>query len=261
MKKTSMTLLAALSLSLVGADEGARTAPVQQETNGSRVYAGPDAFWSHYKDENEKLKENVVYGGLRFGYEFLKPDSFYAATDAVAALGHLSSENNGVKVKSDDDTKFTRQVREAFRGNRGIFWSNIEQRFGYTFGSSFLPSSTVSVFAGPGFHYEHEHKNNAHWWYAMTGLKTMTKFTENFDLGAEVKVMYNFAANDGARFDGVPTTLSKKEFWGYEVGVPFKWTVGESKAFDIQLRPYLLKLNVNSPENILGTRLELGYNF
>jgi hypothetical protein len=116
------------------------------------------------------------------------------------------------------------------------------------------------VFAGPGFHYEHEKGSHAHWWYAMTGLKALQQFTDHFHVGAEVKAMYNFAANDNARLFN-SATLGNKEFWGFEVGVPFKWTVGDTKAFDVQLRPYLLKLNVNSPETILGTRLELGYNF
>jgi hypothetical protein len=72
--------------------------------------------------------------------------------------------------------------------------------------------------------------------------------------------MYAFGANDQGILI-LPTTLGQKEFWGYEVGVPFEWALGTCHTFDIQLKPYLLKLNMNSPETILGARLELGYNF
>jgi hypothetical protein len=262
MKPTSMTLLTTALLSLssfVGADA---SPTIETEANANRVYAGPEFMWSHFhggledKSFDFSLNQNVYYGGLRFGYERLKPQDFYANTDVVALLG---TTHNSVDTK-ETKTKAWDRISESFKGERGHLWTNIEQKLGYTFASSLVPSCTVSLYAAPGFHYEHVDGNHAYWWYAATGLKTLQQFTDNFSLGCDFKVMYAFGAHDEGTLT-LPTTLGKKEFWGYEVGVPFAWTFGECKNFDLQLKPYLLKLNTNSQETILGARLELGYKF
>jgi hypothetical protein len=266
MKTKSLTLLTTAMLALssfVSADAAPSMEAVQCETaNDSRVYVAPEFMWSHFNGHPEidacdfSMKQNVYYGGLRFGYEYLKPQALYLNTDVVALLGttHTTLHNDTTKTKVWDRT------REAFKGERGRLWSNIEQRVGYTFASSLLPSCTASVYVAPGFHYEHVNGKHAYWTYAATGLKTVQQFTDSFSLGCDVKVMYAFAAKDKGNL-ALSTTLGRKEFLGYEVGVPFAWKVGQDKAFDIQVKPYLLKLNVNSQETILGARVELGYNF
>ena len=270
MKKTPMTLMTAAMLSLssfVGAD-GSPTLEItiKDAANDNRVYAAPEFMWSHFKGGLESdswdfsLKQNVYYGGLRFGYEYIKPKALYANTDAFVALG--SDHNHIMQEKHEiaQDKNLGAHVKEALKGHRGHLWTNIEQRLGYTFVSSLVPSCTVSLYGAPGFHYEHVKGTKAHWWYAATGLKTLQQFTDHFHLGCDLKVMYAFGAHDEGTLT-LPTTQGKKEFWGYEVGVPFEWKLGESSAFDIQLKPYLLKLNIESPETILGARLELGYSF
>lgn len=258
MKKTSMTLLTTAMLSLssfVGADQGAIT-PMQVENNESRLYIGPDAFWSHHHNWiNTNKSRNTYFGGLRFGYEYLKPNAFYAATDATGTLG---SENDKTpKQLKEKEPKFAKKVDEVFHGKRGHFWSNIEQRLGYSFSGS--PSSMVSIYAAPGFHYEHLTGNHAHWWYGAAGVKALQQLSDTFHMGADVKATYSFAAKESLLT--LPTTLGKKEFWGYEVGLPLEWKLGDSRAFDVQLRPYLLKFNVHSNETILGANLALGYSF
>jgi hypothetical protein len=268
MKSTSMTLLASAMLSLTSlvTADAAPECEVEikqcETANDSRVYVAPEFMWSHFNNSlgNEpcdfSLKQNVYYGGLRFGYEYLKPQAFYANTDIVALLGttHSTAENK------DEDKTLWKRTREAFKGERGRLWTNAEQRLGYTFASSLVPSCTVSVYGAPGFHYEHVNGKHAYWYYAATGLKAVQQFTDSFHLGADVKVMYAFGAKDKENM-ALATTLGKKQFWGYEVGVPFEWKLGQEKAFDVQVKPYLLKLNTNSQETILGARLELGYNF
>ena len=269
MKITSMTLLTTALLSLssfVGADAWTKCEAVKDGPNTNRVYAGPEFMWSHFKGGLESksfdfsLTQNVYYGGLRFGYEYLKPKALYINTDAIAALG--STENNIRAEKNEvvTDKDPAAHIKEAFKGHRGHLWTNIEQRLGYTFASSLVPSCTVSVYAAPGFHYEHVQGTKASWWYAASGLKTLQQFSSHFHLGCDLKVMYAFGAHDQGTLT-LPTTLGRKEFWGYEVGVPFEWTIGDSRTFDVQLKPYLLKLNLESPETILGARVELGYNF
>jgi hypothetical protein len=270
MKTTSMTLLtsALLSISSFAVADSATVIEIEttETTNANRVYVGPEFMWSHYNDKVDKvpcdfsLKQNVYYGGLRFGYEYLKPQAYYANTDVLLALGsdHASiiQEKNEIK----EDRNLGAHIKEAFKGHRGHSWVNIEQRLGYTFASSLIPSCTVSLYGAPGYHFEHVKGDTAHWWYAAAGLKTLQQFTNHFHLGCDLKVMYAFNAHEHG-FLTLPTTLGREEFWGYEVGVPLEWTIGACNTFDVQLKPYLLKLNVNSQETILGARLELGYNY
>jgi len=268
-----MTLLIAAWLSLSSFVGGAETrTKIEIATTDAakdhRVYAGPEFFCSHFKGGLEKhalkvdlsLTRNIYYGGLRLGYEYLRPDAFYAATDAVFALG--STKANIEKEKKDLKRKKhpEHHAREVLKGHRGHFWTNIEQRLGYSFSSSLIPSCTLSLFAAPGYHYEHVKGSKAHWWYIASGLKTLQQFTNHFHVGCDFKVLYSFSAHDQSTLT-LPTTLGKKEFWGYEVDLPIEWTVGDNHAFDIVLKPFLLKFNAQSPETIFGARLELGYNF
>lgn len=271
MKKPSMTLLIALGLSLSTLLQAAQTRTkieiaATDEARDHRVYAAPEFFCSHFKGrlENHALKvdlsltRNIYYGGLRLGYEYVRPDAFYASTDVLAALGANKADLKREKDKTKQHPK--KEIRETLKGHKGHLWTNIEQRLGYTFSSSLIPSCTLSLFGAPGYHYEHVKGATAHWWYVATGLKTLQQFAKHFHVGCDFKVLYSFAAHDNTTLT-LPTTLGRKEFWGYEVTLPVEWTVGESRAFDIQLKPYLLKFNVQSPETIFGARLELGYNF
>lgn len=272
MKNTSMTLLIAAWLSLssfMGVETHAKVEVTTTDAiKAHRVYAGPEFFCSHFKGglENHALKvdlsltRNIYYGGLRFGYEYLRPNAFYADTDAVAALGSTRANIRREKDEIKRDKNPKDHIRETFRGHKGHFWTTIEQRLGYTFSSSLIPSCSLSLFAAPGYHYEHVKGSEAHWWYAATGLKTLQQFTKHFHVGCDFKVMYAFAAHDHSTLT-LPTTLGKKEFWGYEVTLPLEWMIGDSRAFDIQLKPYLLKFNAQSAETIYGARVELGYNF
>ena len=215
-------------------------------------------MWSHF--HGDLLKQDVYYGGLRFGYEFLQPDAIYANTDVVALLGATHSTVWGRTLNKEDGTKAWDRTKEVFKGKRGHLWTNVEQRIGYTFASSLVPNATVSAYVAPGYHYEHVKGNQANWMYVATGLKTLQQFTDTFQLGLDLKVMYAFAAHDKGMFTH-PTTLGKKQFFGYEVGVPLSWTLGACKTFDIQLKPYLLKQNMNSQETSLGARAEFGFKF
>ena len=77
MKKTHMTLLTAAMLSLSSFAVADYAPSCETDTciapvtaNAHRVYFGPEFMWSHF--HGDLLKQDVYYGGLRFGYEFLR---------------------------------------------------------------------------------------------------------------------------------------------------------------------------------------------
>lgn len=273
MKKTSKTIVLS-ALLLLSSSVGANpffnkveiTTSDTEDLNSKRIYIGPEFMWSHFRGglktrwHDYSFTKNVYYGGLRFGYEYLKPQDYYLNTDAVIALGaeykHIIKEKNDILREHN----IVSHVKKALKGNSGHAWLNIEQRVGYTFASSLIPRCTISFYGAPGFHYEHISKNIAQWWYLATGVKTLQQFGDNFLVGCDVKVMYAFAAHRHGYLI-LPVSLGNRSFWGYEFGTPIVWTRGECKTFDIQLKPYILKLNTNSSETILGVRAEFGYKF
>jgi hypothetical protein len=270
MKKTSMTILLTALLSL---SSSLRAEPITKveittsdESDAKRIYIGPEFMWSHFRGglktkwHDYCFKKNVYYGGIRLGYEYLKPEAYYLNTDAIIALG--SEHKHIIKEKNDilRDKKIAYHVKKAVKGHRGHAWLNIEQRLGYTFASSLIPRCTISFYGAPGYHYEHIRKNIAQWWYLATGVKTLQQFGEGFLVGCDVKVMYAFGAHRHGNLI-LPVSLGNRSFWGYEFGTPLVWTLGECQRFDIELKPYILKLNTNSSETIFGARAEFGYKF
>jgi hypothetical protein len=72
--------------------------------------------------------------------------------------------------------------------------------------------------------------------------------------------MYGFDIHDKS-FISITTTQGKKTFWGFETALPLRWLLGSSNRWDLEFEPYLLKLNLNSPQTIVGARFMLGYSF
>ncbi len=214
-----------------------------------RVYLGPDIFWDHFheksfsKEETSDTKINSLYGGLKIGYDYLKPETFYFGTDGLVAIGRSSTS------KSHSDTNSTSTVNGKSKSSP--LFANVEQRYGYTFQSPISSKSTITPFIGIGWYYiRPQFDNNFHtnWFYGAAGLRVNQQFSDNFDVGFNIKAMHAFAGNI-------------KNFWGYEAALPLTWHVGTSKKWDIQFQPYLLKLDADSRGQILGARLLAGYSF
>lgn len=231
-----------------------------------RFQFGPDIFWSHYRSGFEgdskgmKLKASIdgYYGGLRVGYDYLQPDALYAGTEIIAAWGRddlhkksstsrLSSACMSCKPKSEHEKK-TR------------IWANAEQRLGYNSQSTIFPEFIATPYLGIGWHFEGTSNDHAFWYYGAAGLKTIQKFYEYFEIGVDLKLMYGFDIHDKG-FVSITTTQGKKTFWGFETALPLRWLIGASRAWDFEFKPYLLKLNLNSPQTIVGARLMFGYSF
>jgi len=230
-----------------------------EEDSYRHVSLGFDIFWSltslkitgsdtthgsyHYYG-----KSTDSYKGLRYTAEFLKPNSPYAGTNFLFAAGnnHTKEYQNGKKVT------------DKLIGINT--WINFDTAFGYNFQPSFSPHTLLSVFAGPGFHWERYLLDNARWQYAMAGFKLAQGITESLSLGVDFKTMYSFKTWD-------PYTVTRgerkgeKHFWGIEIGTPVTWNIGETRKFDLQIKPYMLKWNLNSPVTALGFTAALGYSF
>ena len=270
---TCFLAVISLSCSLAHSDEGVSHEQVQSsvDSNFQRFYFGPDVFVYHVKDkyssENEVIRKTAhsVLGGLRLGYDYLKPQTLYFGIDGIFALGKLRQEFKSAcrEIFGDQDevVKFNTKVH-----SRELF-ANIEQRYGYTFQSPLSAKASFIPFAGIGWYHmrskikeENLFKN---WFYGAAGLRTNYHFADNFDLGLNVKAMYAFAGK--IKNIGEAAHFSWKEdlkhFWGYEIAFPFSWKMGTGNTWDIQFQPYLLKLDTNEVSEFFGVRFQAGYSF
>jgi hypothetical protein len=231
-----------------------------------RFQFGPDVFWSHYRSgfsgttKGVKLTASVdgYFGGLRLGYDYLQADALYAGTEGIVAWGRedLHKRSSVSRLVAPTCTHCRpRSVHE----HQSRLWANIEQRLGYNSQSTVYPEFIATPYMGLGWHYEGISHDNAHWYYAAAGLKTIQRFYDHFVLGIDLKLMYGFDIHDKG-FVSITTTQAKKTFWGFETALPLRWTFGYSGKWDLEFKPYLLKLNLNSPQTIVGARLMVGYS-
>ena len=241
MKNHTYILAASLlSASCVFADQAPDTTK-SIEANYHRVYAGPDIFYCHQKGSNSSVKYNAVFEGLRLGYDYIK------------AMGEGST-------KSKYRTSYYSDFKSYKIKNTPLF-INLEDRFGYNFQSSISPKSTLTPFAGIGWYgiraqYDARY-NSSNWFYGALGLRVNHQFYDSFDLGFNFKGMYSFA---GKTKDYYGSQTLKNGF-GYEIALPCTWYFGASKVWDMQFQPYLLKLDTKAHGQIVGVRLQAGYNF
>lgn len=238
-----------------------------QKSYVHRFQIGPDGFWSHYRSgfdgdqRGTKFSASIdgYYAGLRVGYDYLQPDALYAGTEGVVAWGrddiHQKSSLSRLSASECPTCE-----RKSEHSHQTRLWTCFEQRLGYNSQSTVFPEFIATPYLGIGWHYEGTSSDHAYWYYGAAGLNTMQRFYERFLIGIALKLMYGFDIHDKS-FVSITTTQGKKTFWGFETALPLRWLVGTSGQWDFEFEPYLLKLNLNSPQTIVGARLMAGYSF
>ncbi|HEY5236594.1 MAG TPA: hypothetical protein VIJ14_10475 [Rhabdochlamydiaceae bacterium] len=236
----------------------------KEENNYARASLDYDIFWApasldnYYPAYNEsgkqigryrvQEKQNSQYQGVRFTWEWLEPNFLYAGLNLQFAGGNIHNKAYVNDVKVDD------------RHTSSNLWINKDFGLGYNYqpfpNSGFL----LSVFAGHGSHYERKYQKKAHWHYGLAGFKIAQDLTKSLTMGVDFKTMYTYHVWDPYNV----TSFERKgdrRFWGIELGTPVTWHFGEKRRFDLKIKPYILKLNVNSNSTILGTTIGIGYTY
>jgi hypothetical protein len=262
MKIYSFILGSLLLASSLSADEK----PLPTDNNVHRFQAGVDIFWSHARSKSEldengykfKATLNGVYEGLHLGYDYLQSDAFYAGTEAVFAWGrdHMEQKLSPSRLSACSSCQQDTTIRE----HASRRWINLEQRLGYNAQSTILTQFIVTPYLGIGWHYEGTSHDHASLYYGAAGLKTIQRFYERFELGFDFKATLAFDIRDKGFISSI-TTQGKKSFWGFETAIPLRWRIGNTGAWDLELKPYILKLNLNSSQTIIGTQLVVVYSF
>lgn len=223
-----------------------------QKSGRDRIYCGPDIFWSRETPHIRgiHIKDNSLYYGLKAGYDFLKPQSFYAGIHALYAMGrmHIKAEADKTKIYQDHV--------------KGVF-ANGEIRFGYNFFKSFPFFITPFVGIG-GYHvrpfssirYVHD------WLYGAVGVKAEYEFTPNFNAGLNLKGTRAFYFEQRFKKSSYSESIHKSSnVLGYEISVPLTLRIGNQGYWDLRFEPYFLKLNSHSHSNIVGSEMTFSVRY
>lgn len=233
-----------------------------------RYQLGTDLFWSHYgsgslhdeKGMKFKATVNGYFAGIKAGYDYLQPDAFYAGIEGIVAWGRDYILQKTTLSRFTTEQNCSCCSPQTKHSHESHLWANLEQRLGYNAQSTMLPQFIVTPYMGIGWHYESASGDHAHWYYGAAGLKTLQRFYERLEIGFDFKALFAFDIHD-RMFLSVITTQEKKTFWGFETTIPVRWLMGETGRWDFEVKPYLLKLNLSSPQTIIGVRLAFGYSF
>lgn len=247
---------------IVGAALIASSFVYADESSYHRMYVGADVFGTHKKEKGAAGKNqidittNTLLEGLRIGYDYGKPQTFYFGMDSLVSMGQTSIRNRSQYWNPYGDYRVNRLVKKT------PFFANIEQRYGYTFQNGNISKATITPFVGIGWYYIRPQFDSgyfsANWFYGAAGIRINQPVCDSFDVGLNLKSTYSFY---GRTIWSGYFKESIKKVWGYEIGVPLTFHLGSSNKWDLQLQPYLLKFDVRSSTPIFGTRVQIGYRF
>ena len=242
-------------------DSAKQTAPQYHRISfGPDIFCSPNETTQYLRDFDIHTSVNTTFAGLKVEYDYLKPRAFYFGMDGLAAIGKTSVTTRATYYEHLSFLSI-QEVPPKRKKTTPLF-ANLEQRYGYTFQSAFAEKSKLIPFGGIGCYYFREQFNKGSsfdsWFYVAAGLRLSQQFSENFDIGFNLKAMFNlFETTEYPKFH----YIGRKNIWGYEIAIPCTWRVGASKKWDLQFQPYLLKLDINSSNQIFGLRLLTGYSF
>lgn len=253
MKKTKIaTLIIGAAASIFAhADEALAPPSSVYAEHPHRLYFGlPEFLWLHCDTHifTTRVEKNSLFGGLKFGYEYLKPNAFYAGIDilSTATLSNFKVHRNGEDISHDG-------------GASGF--GNSDIRFGYTLSSG---KWMITPFAGIGAYVLMDERKHGFWErspYYSLGLRTKYIVSRTFDPGLNFKTFRtrNFLNKHfrNHRFN----MASSRAGWGTEIGVPLTWHMGKTQRWEIQLEPYFTKILYGETQNIFGANLLFGYHF
>jgi hypothetical protein len=224
--------------------------PPQPKQNPNHFYLGPEIFQGHLCDSThsvaytKKVTLSSTYYGFRGGYEFIKPKTYYWNLEGACAWG------NGHTKYSYKSRYFHSTVHNTF--HTPTLFANAEFQGGYSFQANkrFL----MTPFLGVGV-YHTSASGQVHmdltWVYASGGMRTVYLFNRLFGLGLNLKGMRAMYVNHG----------SVKDFWGYEIDLPFNWHFAGNRQWNAEFLPYFAMLNTHANDYIFGGRLLIGYRF
>jgi len=251
MKNLFTLTLASLAITLAHADDAPAPTPTIYEQHPHRLYFGlPEFVWLDMKTDinGVQVDSSRPFWGIMLGYEYLKPNAFYAGIDllSTATPHNFHAEFEGLDLSLDNNLS-----------GFGTF----DIRLGYTIGHE---KWMFTPFAGIGAHVLLDEKHHGLWErmpYYSAGLRTKYIVSEIFDAGLNLQTWRtrNFMHKEFNCFLG--KAISTPAGWGGKIGLPLTWHFGPTRQWEFQVEPYVAKLLFSESQNAYGANLLFGYHF
>lgn len=250
MKKTSF--LSSLTFFFLSAMSSGFTSEAQSSVQQSLlarpncIYFGPEFLSfrvnTHVRDID--VDGHRFFWGVRFGYEYLKPQAFYAGAEILA-----TNANRDFSISNET---------LGYNGKGGAGFGNIQARFGYTFSGK---RCLTTPFLGLGVYSLSKHGHNGFkesMGYLSGGLRTQFECTSACLIALNAEVFRTLGVQKSATL-GHEKVTDHTNGWGCSIGAPLTFRL--SPGWDMQLNPYFLRLLFSETQNIYGTTLLFGYRF
>lgn len=221
---------------------------IAKQDSSHRIYIEPDVFLVkgkyHFVYEENPLtfySDNTQFG-LIGGYEYLKPNGFFANIEALYSVGKV-------------DLKYKFQNEKYFAPPSDAIIAKIEGQLGTNL--QFEQASLIP-YIGIGEYFFKNQKATSYD-YIPVGLKW--KYAANgFDLGLNGKWIKFFHVQKEFDHYIISDFFWDPNQWGYEISASVRMNT-EVIGWDVQFEPYIMKLVAHADEIFYGGRLSMGYNF
>jgi hypothetical protein len=173
----------------------------------NRIYFGPEFLSfhvnSHIRDVH--IDSHRSFWGMRFGYEYLKPQSFYAAAEILA-------------TNASRDFSVSNETL-VYNGRGGARFGNIQARFGYTLSSN---RPLITPFLSLGVYALSKRGHNGFkesMGYLSGGLRTQFECTSACLIALNAEIFRTLGVQQSITI-GSEKATNHTNGWGCNVGVP-----------------------------------------
>jgi hypothetical protein len=221
-------------------EASAKESASQQETTKkpNRIYLSTDTYRRDYREEEAspgfKSNEFGNLFGLQAGYDHVEGNALYYGGDLRFSAGNTFYDGGNL---------FTGELITGSTSNQSF---NAEARVGYTFKVGSENRLLLTPFLGYGYQQWGRDLGgiieNYTWGYIATGLRSEYKLSPKFDIGLNLKLLFQQNVNINIRFVGEGSNLDLKlgNRPHYEVELPLTYHLVDtpSHGFDFNLTPY-----------------------
>ncbi|MBX9744881.1 MAG: hypothetical protein K2X08_06705 [Chlamydiales bacterium] len=212
----------------------------------NRIFFGPE-FLSFQVNTNIKdihINRNRFFWGIRVGYEYLKPQAFYASAEILA-------------TNADHNFAVTNSTL-TYNGSGGAGFGSIQTRFGYTLS---VKQPILTTFLGLGVYSLSKHGHNGFkegMGYISGGVRTQFEWTPICFVALNAEFFKTLGMKQIIQL-GESKVTNRPNGWGCNIGTPL--TLRISRGWEAQVTPYYLRQLFSQNQNIYGINLLFGYRF
>lgn len=212
----------------------------------NRIFLGPEflSFQVNTDIKGVHVDKNRFFWGFRLGYEYLKPQAFYAAAEILATnADHSFSVTNATLT---------------YNGRGGAGFGSIQTRFGYTLS---VKQPILTPFLGLGVYSLSKHGHNGfkeRMGYISGGIRTQFECSPICFVALNTEFFKTLGMKQTIQLGGSKVN-NRPNGWGCNIGAPL--TLRISQGWDAQITPYYLRQLFSQNQNIYGINLLFGYRF